>query len=313
MDHETSDSNAWVDDRMASLDSSASWTPDADRAFRELSKRPAPGVPWLRLSLAAVTVTALVLVVAMLPWSQVWKPGETPGQTAEPIQPESTVENSGSLEVKPTLAESQPVVPSLESTTVASKTPETSLQRTGSPETRCKKTYNCQPIPGTGLAALEKASASQQQLAQAVQPIQVQPLTVPPIKVEPIQIQEDERTRLERQKVEEARRAGLLTSSSASQPFAVSPQGVTQPLVVHRVVPAYTEEAKAMRIQGTVIVDVTVNTDGSVTFESFRQRLGYGLDENARDAVVQWRFVPGSKDGAPVSTRVSLSVNFSLK
>jgi outer membrane biosynthesis protein TonB len=41
--------------------------------------------------------------------------------------------------------------------------------------------------------------------------------------------------------------------------------------------------------------------------------LGYGLDESATAAVEQWRFIPGRKDGKPVSVYVSLLVNFSLR
>jgi TonB family protein len=314
MDHETSkpDSSAWVDDRMASLDSSAAWNPDADKAYRELSRRTArpAGLPWLQLSLAGVTVIALVLVVAMLPWSQVWTPSESTQQATGQTQaaqavPESAVGDLGTMDVKPVSAEPGPDakvairVEPLQSSSVVAKSAEAEFAETarllaGGPETRCKKTYNCQPIPGTGVAAVEKAPfADPQQLAQAVQPLQ-----------------EDERTRLERQKIEEARRAGMM-ASSAAQPAI--PQGVTEPVLVHQVMPAYTDEARAVRIQGTVIVDVTVNTDGSVTFEGYRQKLGYGLDESARDAALQWRFRPGTKDGAPVPTRVSLSMHFSLK
>jgi outer membrane biosynthesis protein TonB len=38
--------------------------------------------------------------------------------------------------------------------------------------------------------------------------------------------------------------------------------------------------------------------------------LGMGLDEKAIEAVQQWRFRPGMKDGKPVTVAATLEVNF---
>jgi len=38
--------------------------------------------------------------------------------------------------------------------------------------------------------------------------------------------------------------------------------------------------------------------------------LGSGLDENAIDAVAQWRFRPGTKDGKPVAVAIDVEVMF---
>jgi TonB family protein len=37
-----------------------------------------------------------------------------------------------------------------------------------------------------------------------------------------------------------------------------------------------------------------------------------GLDEKAMDAVKQWKFSPGLKDGIPVAVRVNIEVSFRL-
>jgi TonB family protein len=40
--------------------------------------------------------------------------------------------------------------------------------------------------------------------------------------------------------------------------------------------------------------------------------LGLGLDEKAIEAVTQWHFKPGSKDGQPVTIAATIEVNFKL-
>ena len=39
----------------------------------------------------------------------------------------------------------------------------------------------------------------------------------------------------------------------------------------------------------------------------------YGLDDQAINALRQWRFEPGTKDGKPVTVRVDVEMTFTLK
>ena len=43
-----------------------------------------------------------------------------------------------------------------------------------------------------------------------------------------------------------------------------------------------------------------------------RKGLGLGLDERAVDAISQWRFKPGLRDGQPVPVMAAIEVNFGL-
>jgi periplasmic protein TonB len=89
--------------------------------------------------------------------------------------------------------------------------------------------------------------------------------------------------------------------------------GVSDPRPIFTRQPEYSDDGRKARIQGTVELLIIVRPDGGVQFDSVRKSLGYGLDEKAIDAVRQWKFQPGRKDGQPVPVYVSVLVNFSLR
>jgi protein TonB len=89
--------------------------------------------------------------------------------------------------------------------------------------------------------------------------------------------------------------------------------GVSEPKLTLQILPEYSDDGRKGRIQGTVELLIVVKADGTVDFQNVRKSLGYGLDQKAIDAVRKWKFTPGRKDGAPVATLVSVSVNFSLR
>jgi periplasmic protein TonB len=91
--------------------------------------------------------------------------------------------------------------------------------------------------------------------------------------------------------------------------------GVSLPQVVKRVNPAYTDEARENRIEGTVGLEVVVRPDGSVGDVKVVQSLDtiYGLDKNAVAAMKQWEFKAGTKDSKPVAVRVHVEMNYTLK
>jgi TonB family protein len=89
--------------------------------------------------------------------------------------------------------------------------------------------------------------------------------------------------------------------------------GVSQPVVVYQVRPEYSDDARKARVEGAVELSIIVRPDGGVEIESVQKALGFGLDQKAIEAVRQWRFQPGKKDGQPVATRVSVVVNFLIR
>jgi TonB family protein len=101
---------------------------------------------------------------------------------------------------------------------------------------------------------------------------------------------------------------------TAEPPDGVYPigGGVTPPRLLSKVEPKYTEEARAARHQGTTVLSVVIGPDGFVRESKIVRSLGMGLDEKAIEAVRQWRFTPGQKNGRDVAVRASIEVNFRL-
>jgi protein TonB len=89
-------------------------------------------------------------------------------------------------------------------------------------------------------------------------------------------------------------------------------RNVTQPVLLFRKDPEYSEEARKAKFQGTVELGIVVNAAGQVTNVRVLRSVGLGLDERAIDAVRQWKFRAGTMDGKPVSTRAVVEVNFRL-
>jgi len=88
---------------------------------------------------------------------------------------------------------------------------------------------------------------------------------------------------------------------------------VKAPVVIRKVEPVYTEEARSQRIMGIVIVEATIGRDGLVKNVTVLKPLPFGLDQAAVDAVKQWQFKPATRNGEPVDVVFNLTINFRLQ
>jgi TonB family protein len=88
--------------------------------------------------------------------------------------------------------------------------------------------------------------------------------------------------------------------------------GVSSPTLISKVEPTYTQEARAAKINGTVILYIEVDTEGVPRNIRVLRKLDPGLDQNAIDTVYKWRFRPATKDGEPVTVAAQVEVNFRL-
>jgi TonB family protein len=85
-----------------------------------------------------------------------------------------------------------------------------------------------------------------------------------------------------------------------------------QPILITKIEPEYSEEARKAKWQGTVQVDVVVDENGVPIDLKISRALGLGLDQKAMEAVWKWRFKPATKDGKPVTSQTHVDVEFRL-
>lgn len=87
------------------------------------------------------------------------------------------------------------------------------------------------------------------------------------------------------------------------------------PEVIRQVRPNYTSAALQARLRGLVVMDAVVLPDGSVGEVRIVRSLDrqFGLDQEAINAVRQWRFRAGTRGGKPIATLVSVEMLFELR
>jgi TonB family protein len=88
--------------------------------------------------------------------------------------------------------------------------------------------------------------------------------------------------------------------------------GVSAPSLILKINPEFTEEARAAKLNGSVLLSIVVDTDGGATNIHVLKGLGMGLDEKAVEAVAKWKFRPGMKGGVPVNVYAQVQVNFQI-
>lgn len=91
--------------------------------------------------------------------------------------------------------------------------------------------------------------------------------------------------------------------------------GVESPVPLHEERPQYTAGAMRAKVQGIVEVEAVVMPDGSVGQVQIVRSLDdrFGLDDKALEAVKQWRFRPGTRQGKPVAVLVNIELTFTLR
>jgi TonB family protein len=108
--------------------------------------------------------------------------------------------------------------------------------------------------------------------------------------------------------------AGVPGAATAQdEPIYKAGKDVAYPVLVKEVKPKYTESAMRRKVQGTVEISAVVRKDGKVGTMQVIRPLDEELDVQAMDALKQWEFKPGTKDGEPVNVEVQIELTFTLR
>jgi TonB family protein len=82
--------------------------------------------------------------------------------------------------------------------------------------------------------------------------------------------------------------------------------------IISKPTPIYTQEAKSLRIEGEVQLEVVLEASGNLRVLRVVRGLGHGLDDNAVKAAQQIHFKPAIRDGQPADSTVVLHIVFQL-
>jgi TonB family protein len=125
-------------------------------------------------------------------------------------------------------------------------------------------------------------------------------------------------------KVNSTRGAGTVQKSGFGDAAAVSPSQLRPNVaddsaakmvpaeVISKPTPAYTPEARNLRVEGEVVLEVVFEASGKLRVLRVVQSLGHGLDEAAVRAAEQIRFRPARRDGQPSDSTALVHIVFQL-
>lgn len=104
-----------------------------------------------------------------------------------------------------------------------------------------------------------------------------------------------------------ARDVQAVTKAAAPPPVRLTPVEI-----LSKPNPAYTDEARQLKIEGEVLLEVDFAATGTLTVVRVVRGLGHGLDEAAIAAAKQIRFKPAQDGGRPVDFRTTVHIVFRL-
>lgn len=97
-----------------------------------------------------------------------------------------------------------------------------------------------------------------------------------------------------------------------SRPAAQTAAKMVPAEILSKPVPSYTEEARAKRIEGEVLLEVVFEASGKLRVLRVVRGLGHGLDDAAVRAAEQIHFKPALKDGQPSDSTAVVHIIFQL-
>jgi TonB family protein len=102
----------------------------------------------------------------------------------------------------------------------------------------------------------------------------------------------------------------MAATSSTPTSVAAPEAKTTPPVLLSHAEPEYTPEARQLKIQGDVVLRVTITTSGQMVVHSVIRGLGHGLDENAMRSAPTYKFRPATQNGQPVEYTTNIIIKF---
>jgi TonB family protein len=103
-----------------------------------------------------------------------------------------------------------------------------------------------------------------------------------------------------------------LTPPSTAKKAEAAGNGATPVEILFKPRPSYTVEARQLRLEGEVALQVVFQADGTIHVLRVVRGLGHGLDEAAQQAALRVRFKPATRGGVPVDTNATIKISFEL-
>ena len=101
------------------------------------------------------------------------------------------------------------------------------------------------------------------------------------------------------------------TAGSAMPSVTASPEKTTAPpVLLSHAEPMYTAEARQLKIEGDVVLRVTITSTGQMVVLNVLRGLGHGLDEAAIRSAPTYKFRPATENGRPVEYTTNIIIKF---
>lgn len=109
---------------------------------------------------------------------------------------------------------------------------------------------------------------------------------------------------------------GFGNAAVAAQPVARAQRPAEAPVspveILSKPSPSYTEEARRLKVEGVVLIQVLFLATGDLRILNVVRSLGHGLDQNAMEAVRKIRFRAARQEGRPIDSVAEVEIRFQL-
>jgi len=100
--------------------------------------------------------------------------------------------------------------------------------------------------------------------------------------------------------------------ADTTEPTSFKRQGIEPPRCSYMPNPEFTDAARAVKFNGTLIVEAIVTKRGTLEEARISRGLPYGLNQNSLRTLKNWKCEPATKNGVPLAVVVPFEVTFRL-